>query len=521
MLKTINNSLNTQQTLYNQRPVIKKTPLMQQDKVIISNKQTLKQTPISFTGITKSLKTRLYKKLEEIQNIVKRHDNCIAGELPDEWKAKIPQNKIKDIRKDIHTDFALAANDLLEPLKGVKLDNYNYDISIDYDDEYNETFIRLYGKQGLFKFQMDDSIDLAGYTLNSVLKRNGIIKNNENIDFKILGVGKNAVTYSFNVDDKSYVFKVYHEFYKELQDNPSIKSEIEIDTHGILPEANRAFFLNDYAKDNNYAKPIWADLKANYMITMLLDPDYLTEPKKVISKKEVGITTTDNVNSNFIRESQRAYKNRMLTPHNNNQSKANPIEYTIDYGGIEIKNELLATNKSARYVHNKIIRSSSENNWNNTWDDLFKQAKSNKIPNSKDIMLGLTDFLQYLPEKEVPKRLQIMLACARKDANIDKILTFTMLNILCDPESKFSNAQRTSMMNQLEYGATDRLKECLIDNFELFNKAGVGLNLYKMVSVIPTTKATIKLESHIKDLKPEEQSLASKMIAKMKQTLRI
>lgn len=131
-------------------------------------------------------------------------------------------------------------------------------------------------------------------------------------------------------------------------------------------------------------RAIFADLKSGFMVTRLINND--SKAPLFIDEKSYGAENGD-VNEEGPNKGQYVDQNVING-------------YVVDYGGIRIDNKLLATNKTVRWVYKQFKDLPGIEEKLSKWNDLYKTAIDNKIPNCKDIMIGLIDYAQFLPRDE-------------------------------------------------------------------------------------------------------------------------
>lgn len=311
-----------------------------------------KQKPftIGFTGLTKALSGKLYALTTEIEK--KLTKSGIVGNLPEEWINTIPkESRAKDIR-DIYTGFAAASNALM----------LDCDTAIKYYYDYKDN------PDSLIPL-LQERLDTASNYLKETLVKHNIIDNNTPLKIDYLGIGLHGCGYKFEVAGKKYVIKSYHNYDKEEMSRNNY--------HGPLIESNRAIYINKHFKHSQYAKFYFSDLKNNYMIIQFINKE-TDKPNAIIDEQQHGFQYNDL----------------------GDKAKYNLInDYLIDYGSISIKSTILANNKTAHWVHNKVVDKKTGIGDQKEWDKLYKLALQNKVPNCDDILLGLVDAVRFLPEE--------------------------------------------------------------------------------------------------------------------------
>ncbi|MGD9581962.1 MAG: hypothetical protein AB7V50_11360 [Vampirovibrionia bacterium] len=189
---------------------------------------------------------------------------------------------------------------------------------------------------------------------------------------KLVPLGCGSLGRAFAFKDKNnntYVLKVFYCFNHKV-----MKEEIENDSHYTLMEPNRAAFIKKNVKKHELPEFYFADIKNDFMVTKFLDESFTSEKK--INLKALGLVYSDKKHENIVNES------------------------IVDYGGFVSKSPLLGKNKTARWVYLTIAEKTKPDQWLNKWNELFNIANSNKVPNSKDILVGLYDFVRFLPENK-------------------------------------------------------------------------------------------------------------------------
>ena len=211
---------------------------------------------------------------------------------------------------------------------------------------------------------------------------------------RLLGMGLYGCAYAFEVNGNGYVMKIYH----NLDEQETLNNKY----HGKYIEVNRAAFLNKYAKGSQYARFYFGDIKSGYMVMKFIDHN-VKQPEKPINEDSYGFKYYDN--------GDKAIYN-IINDH------------IVDYGSILINSRPLAMNKTVRWVHNKIIESGSDNLWHKKWDELYSKAISGNINNAEDVILGLMDFIRFLPPDKQDKRIKTLVN--------NKKLSDKLKNILID-----------------------------------------------------------------------------------------
>lgn len=424
-----------------------------------------KMLTIPFTGLTKALSGKLYELSTEIVEKLKR--NGIVGTLPEEWINTIPkESKTEDI-KDIYEGFADAANALmLDCDTAIK---YYYD----YKDNPNE-----------LKPLLEDKLDRASNLLKETLVKHKIIDTNDPLKIEYLGIGLHGCGYKFEVAGKKYVIKSYHDYPKEelLTNNH----------HGPYIETNRATYINKHFLHSQYAKFYFSDLNNNYMIIQFIDKN-TDKPKATINEQDHGFQYNDL----------------------GDKEKYNLINnYLIDYGSISIKSKILANNKTAQWVHNKVVDKKTSTGNHKEWDKLYKLALQNKVPNCHDILLGLVDTVRYLPEEHRETRALKFI----ESTNFDENFKLQLIDYIIPDEALFTfhikanfelkEDQQFSAIEKLIMNSNKKVKTALINKIKTIDPS-IRFALFKKLSIIHDKGLTILLQQQITHLSETEQRQAT------------
>lgn len=335
---------------------------------------------VSFEGLSRAIKSKLYDSDYDITQLLRKYpkSNGVIGSPPVQWINNISQSNKGQSIKDLYLTFGQVANALA--IKAYDAGCYKYDK----DKMQNE----LQPKIALASVQMKEAIDKLGF-------------DTDDLEVKFVGLGSNGCVYKFRVDEKDYVIKVYH-----TEHDKKISSK---DYHGKLIESNRAAFIKGLNKPSHYVNYYFADLKNGFMVADYVDAK-AKSPLKIIKEKLFGFFFADN---------------------NGSKAKENTLNgWNIDFGGIKVFNQLLAKNKTVRYVFSKITNNASSKEWTGNWDKLFDEIQAGSVSNKPDLLLGLIAFAKFLPVNDREERYNKIL-----DQLTEKEINLLTNNIECVPKS--------------------------------------------------------------------------------------
>lgn len=176
-----------------------------------------------------------------------------------------------------------------------------------------------------------------------------------------------------------------------------MKSEMEerYRMHGSCRETNIENYIrqasgNDLRK-SDLIKYYYTDLNHNYSVLDFSSYKNIGPTSKKVDYDSLGVEPTDIKKTGFF---------------------TNLIEgHLIDYGGFEIRNKVLGENPVARRVYKKIKHIEGKNSTQRRIDrinELYEKASKNKLPQSSNVLLGLTEARKLIPENHQNKLLSVI-----------------------------------------------------------------------------------------------------------------
>lgn len=335
--------------------------------------KALKKDTVSFTGLHKTLSTKLFETHLELKEFIDTHypnSNGFIGNLPSDWVMSFPEDQRGDKTRQIIKSFGDAAEKL-------KTFGQMYPPCQDTIDAASEIITNTLLENGLIK---EKAQKIEPQTKKSFFKSVfKLLKKAPTLDEQIqklppgqlmeIGCGSLGRAFAFKDDNNTYVLKAFHHL-----TNKTIKEEINPDSHYELMEPNRAAFIKRNVKEHEFPEFFFADLKRGFMITEYIDDNCLINNN--FDYNAFGVVYSDDRNDNFKNDCK------------------------LDYGGINTTSPLLNNNKTARWVHLTLANKTTAKDRLDKWHKLFNEANANIIPNSNDILAGLYDFIRFLPPKE-------------------------------------------------------------------------------------------------------------------------
>ena len=306
----------------------------------LSTQNIVKSDRSNFRGLSRSLSKRVYDNSADIKAEADKYkkSNYVVGSLPPQWIDKIPKEIRAEIIKEIYNCFKEASLSLRESHKFFSSDHIGF---------RKPLTTRIYKK---------NSIDI----LKEVLYKAKIINDKKDFSLQLVDDGSYGVCYKLTIGSDSFALKVFKKI-----------SDLSEEFHGNYIEINRAHYLNKNAKNYQFAKFYFGDLKTGYLIEDFIS-NKKAPPGRNLNLFSIGINYYDDHQYNFING------------------------YLIDYGGFYISDDHLAKNKIARWVFKKIGSNEKIDDRLQRWSELFELASQNKIKNANDIILGLTCLLNYI-----------------------------------------------------------------------------------------------------------------------------
>lgn len=311
------------------------------NKDVFVKTKTAPAQAVSFLGITHAFANNIFKNFNEaVEKIASDQGNKkIVGQPPQEWVQKIPEKNRSKQIPKLFKAFDIAV---------VKLGMLNKDI------------------------------DKISKELTTSLRELNILNDEQSVYLKKIDWGGYGIAYSLNATggafENKYVIKT---FYSSNQYNVPDR-----DLHGNLIEINRAMFWQkqvdktadkpeNVGKGSNRPRFFFGNVGRGYMLCQLVDGN--SPFPKEIDLSDYGLKATDDENN-----------------HNRG--------YFFDYGGLKPVS-VIAHNKTARNTYQQIKRT-PENERVQKWHEIYD---NDKVPNKKDILVGLAVAVKLLPEQNEQK----------------------------------------------------------------------------------------------------------------------
>lgn len=322
---------------------------------------------VNFKGLNKALSSKLLSTNAEIDELIIKYpkSNGAIGTLPDHWTMKIPHDQRGKTFKSLVKDLGLIAETLRATSK-------KYEMREDAVLIATKNFTTALQKHGIIKEKLIEETQIKKTSWFDSIKNLLKSKDRKVQELKpgellTLGNGAFGRAFAFKDDDNNtYVLKVFHKLLDE-----EFKEHNSKIGHYKKMEPNRAAYIKRNTKSNEFAKFYFADLKNGFMIT-----EYIDKKKKFKHRflpDMIGVEYTDKNSSNLKKDS------------------------IIDYGGIRVKSPLIANNKTVKWVYNTLNRIHASQDRVDKWHDIFNEASTNKVPNSKDRLLGLIVSMKLIP----------------------------------------------------------------------------------------------------------------------------
>lgn len=329
--------------------------------------QTVQRNNIYFKGLNKALSTRLLETNDEIDQLIVRYPNSngAIGTLPQHWTMKMPQEKRGETFKSLIKDLGPIAETL-------RANSDKYKMKKDAVKIASKDFTTTLQNHGIIKKSAIDETEKKKTSLfdslrNLLKSKERKVKELKPGELLTLGNGAFGRAFAFKDDENNtYVLKVFHTLLDE-----KFKERNSKIGHYKMMEPNRAAYIKKNTKSNEFAKFYFADLQKGFMIT-----EYIDKRKKFkgkFSPHTIGVKYTDTKTSNLKNDS------------------------IIDYGGIQIVSKNIANNKTVKWVYNTLNKINSSEDRVTRWHQIFDEASNNKVPNSKDRLLGLLISTKLIP----------------------------------------------------------------------------------------------------------------------------
>lgn len=326
---------------------------------------------VSFTGLNKTLSKRLFETHAELKEFIDKHypnSTGVVGNLPTDWVMSFPKEERGNKTRQIIKSFGDAA-------EKIKTFGQIYAPCQNTVDEASDIITNTLLEQGLIK-QVTTEPKQEKSLLKSIFK---FLKKPPTLDEQIqklpagqlieIGCGSLGRAFAFKDDSNTYVLKAFH-----YLDHKTIKEELTESAHYELMEPNRASFIKRNADEHEFPEFYFADLNRGFMVTKYIDDDYKVNEK--LDNKAFGLIYHDDRDDNFKNEA------------------------TVDYGDLRTVSPFLNKNKTARWVYLTLANKTSAKDRVDKWNELFNEANANTIPNTSDILVGLYDFVRFLPHKK-------------------------------------------------------------------------------------------------------------------------
>lgn len=326
----------------------------------------------SFSGLTDRMGKKIYNGFYDMAVLFPKEKtkNPIVGKLPKFMtdKMKFKTDNLQAGIKEVLDTFGEVSNELrdFEPTASSKIAEITHRRS-DSTVKKLEAVLQKYGIIGRFDDFDIQYIDKGGK--GSVWKLQGL---------------KHIKGY----DEDEFVIKVFHT--KSIQANTY---------HGCYPEINAAnFWMKKLGYDTNRGKFYWGDVNEAYMINKFIDED-VRLPKYVINPYDYGVKFTDE---DLV--------------HIHNVCK----NYSYDWGGAVVINQVVNSNKFARNLMNKIKDTEEKFKvpvWYNYYHKKLNGHEDNKFA-------GLALAIKYLDPKD---RERCMEKCFKKRGKYtDRAIAYTL-----------------------------------------------------------------------------------------------
>lgn len=404
------------------------------------NDLSIKQNPVNFTGLTRTLSKKAYDSALAIKQEGIKHakSNGIVGNLPDEWVQKIPKADRK-----------------------VKIQAF-----------YNSL------KEIINQFRYNSKEEKAAQSITNALRKAGIVEGDKNISLKFLDSGERGAAYRIKgISDNKYILKIFdtNDFTEKFDENLSRG-------HGNFIEPNRAVFWHKNAGKNQMAPYYFGDINSGYMVNQFIrrrGPEY---NGKNVPDRQLGL-----MNHDCARESDGLNKIRGRV---------------IEYGGSYVRSKALSTNKTARYVYKKIDEMAEEKRvagfikflgmkkYRNNKDIKLGLAASMELllVSEKEKFRIYNQFLE-IPDTRVKEVLAEKLVYVPRDKRLETWKTISsganndVKAMLIKQLDLLKSEQRMEVVDSILDGANNDVKKRLSNKLRSFSE----IDMYKVVKKIYKT----------------------------------
>ena len=313
---------------------------------ISANTNGTNHRDILFKGLSDRMGKKVYNGFYNMSELFPRATtkSPIVGKLPTYFEKRIQlvTSDIKTAAAEIMGTFTEASNELRE-----------------YTPDEFSTVEELKNKRS----------NSTVKKLEDVLKKYKILSRWDDFDLRYIDKGGKGSVWKLEglryvkgpIDDE-FVIKVFHT--KSIQQN---------DYHGCYPEINAAqYWMKTFGYETNRGKFYWGDVHEAYMINKFIDEDVrLPKLKPIPYNYGVKFTDEDLV-------------------HIHNVCK----QYSYDWGGCVVINQVVNSNKFARKVMQE-IQNTQENLKQIRWyKGYYWKPKGNYDSKNAGLALGI----KYLPE---------------------------------------------------------------------------------------------------------------------------
>ena len=327
---------------------------------------------VSFTGLTDRMGKKIYNGFYDMAVLFPKEKtkNPIVGKLPKFMtdRMKYKTDNLPEAIKEVLNAFGEVCNELRE-----------------FEPTASSTISELTHRRK----------DSTVKKLDTVLQKYGIIGRFDDFDIKYIDKGGkgsvwklDGLKYVNGYDEDEFVMKVFHT--KSIQANTY---------HGCYPEINAAsYWMKKLGYDTNRGKFYWGDVNEAYMINKFIDED-VRLPKYVINPYDYGVKFTDE---DLV--------------HIHNVCK----QYSYDWGGAVVINQVVNSNKFARNMMNK-IKDTEDKYKSPIWYSYYHKKLNGHEDNK---FAGLTLAIKYLKPEE---RERCFEECFRKRGKYtDRAMGYTL-----------------------------------------------------------------------------------------------